>query len=155
MQVNREKIRRLMIAIEQIDQAYYKVLRTLGIKENAFVLFYAIADGKAYSQKQICEEWSVPRTTLNTIVQEYVGRGYVRLVSTGHKEKEIVLTDAGKVFAKEILMPVFAAEEKALEPLLNTMFVEQTEELAGRIRHEFDQIETVKGVICDAGEPEH
>ena len=49
MQSNREKIRRLMIAIDQIDEAYYKVLRTLGIKDNAFVLFYAIADGQSYS----------------------------------------------------------------------------------------------------------
>ena len=45
-----------MIAIDQIDEAYYKVLRTLGIKDNAFVLFYAVADGKPYSQKRICDE---------------------------------------------------------------------------------------------------
>lgn len=140
MPSNREKIRRLMIAIEQLDQAYYKVLRTLGIKENAFVLFYAIADGKPYSQKRLCDEWAVPRTTLNTIVQEYVEKGYIRLVSTGHKEKEIVLTDAGKAFADEILTPIFAAEERAIAPFLNTMFVEQTEELANRIQSEFHQI---------------
>ena len=140
MPSNREKIRSLMIAIEQLDQAYYKVLRTLGIKENAFVLFYAIADGKPYSQKRLCDEWAVPRTTLNTIVQEYVEKGYIRLVSTGHKEKEIVLTDAGKAFADEILTPIFAAEERAIAPFLNTMFVEQTEELANRIQSEFHQI---------------
>jgi len=130
-----------MIAIDQIDEAYYKVLRTLGIKDNAFVLFYAIADGKSYSQKRICDEWSVPRTTLNTIVQEYIGKGYIRLVSTGHKEKEIVLTDVGKAFAEEILTPIFIAEEKALEPFLKTMFVEQAEDLAERIKTEFNQIE--------------
>ncbi len=140
MQSNREKIRRLMIAIDKIDEAYYKVLRTLGIKDNAFVLFYAIADGKPYSQKKICDEWSVPRTTLNTIVQKYVEKGYIHLVSTGHKEKEIVLTDAGKAFAEEILTPIFVAEEKAIEPFLKTMFVEQTEELAKRINSEFNQI---------------
>lgn len=138
MQSNREKIRRLMIAIDQIDEAYYKVLRTLGIKDNAFVLFYAIADGQSYSQKRICAEWSVPRTTLNTIVQEYVGKGYIRLVSTGHKE--IVLTDSGKVFAEEILTPIFEAEEKAIEPFLKTMFVEQAEDLAERIKTEFNLI---------------
>lgn len=141
MQSNREKIRRLMIAIDKIDEAYYKVLRTLGIKDNAFVLFYAIADGKPYSQKKICDEWSVPRTTLNTIVQEYIEKGYIHLVSTGHKEKEIVLTDAGKAFAEEILAPIFVAEEKAIEPFLETTFVEQTEELAKRINSEFEQIE--------------
>ena len=63
-----------MIAVNQIDELYYKILRTLGIKGNAFVLFYAIADGKPYSQKRICDEWAVPRTTINTIVQEYIQR---------------------------------------------------------------------------------
>lgn len=140
MQTNREQIRRLMIAINQIDEAYYKVLRTLGIKDNAFVLFYAIADGKPYSQKRLCDEWSVPRTTMNTIVQSYVAKGYIRLIATGHKEKEIVLTDAGKAFVKEILTPVFAAEEKALAPFLKTKLVEQTEEMARQIQAEFEQI---------------
>ncbi len=141
MQSNLEKIRRLMIAIDQIDQAYYRALRTLGIKANAFVLFYAIADGQPYSQKRICDEWSVPRTTLNTIVQEYIGKGYIRLVSTGHKEKEIILTDTGKAFVKEVLTPIFSAEETAIAPFLNTMFVEQTEELAKKIKAEFNRIE--------------
>lgn len=141
MQSNREKIRRLMIAIDQIDQAYYRALRTLGIKANAFVLFYAIADGQPYSQKRICDEWSVPRTTLNTIVQEYIGKGYIRLVSTGHKEKEIILTDTGKAFVKEVLTPILSAEETAIAPFLNTMFVEQTEELAKKIEAEFNRIE--------------
>lgn len=141
MQSNREKIRRLMIAIDQIDQAYYRALRTLGIKANAFVLFYAIADGQPYTQKRICDEWSVPRTTLNTIVQEYIGKGYIRLVSTGHKEKEIILSDTGKAFVKEFLTPIFSAEETAIAPFLNTMFVEQTEELAKKIKAEFNRIE--------------
>lgn len=144
MQSNREKIRQLMIAIDQIDEAYYKALRTLGIKGNAFTLFYAIADGKAYSQKKICDEWSVPRTTLNTIVQEYIGKGYIRLVSTGHKEKEIVLTNTGKVFVEEMLTPIFQAEEKAIEPFLKTMFVEEVEALSERIKIEFTQIEKLK-----------
>lgn len=144
MQSNREKIRRLMIAINQIDEAYYKVLRILGINDNAFVLFYAIADGKSYSQKRICDEWSVPRTTLNTIVQKYIGKGYIRLVSTGHKEKEIVLTEEGKAFAKEVLTPIFIAEEKVTAPLLKTIFVEQTEYLAEQLKSEFNKIKLPK-----------
>ena len=73
-------------------------------------------------------------------MQEYAGKGYIRLVSTGHKEKEIVLTDSGKVFAEEILTPIFEAEEKAIEPFLKTMFVEQAEDLAERIKTEFNLI---------------
>lgn len=145
MPSGREKIRRLMIAINRIDEAYYNVLRTRGIRDNAFVLFYAIADGQTYSQKKICEQWSVPRTTLNTIVQEYVGKGYIRLVSTGHKEKAIVLTDAGKAFVRETLSPVFAAEEKGMEPFLDTRLVEETEAFAERIKTEFGKLDEQHG----------
>ena len=140
MHSNREEIRRLMIAINQIDEAYYKVLRTLGIKDNAFVLFYAIADGKTYSQKSICYEWSIRRTTLNTIVQEYIKKGYINLVSTGRKEKEIVLTDTGKDFVEKILTPIFLAEEKAISSFIETSFVKQTEQFVEHLKSEFYQI---------------
>lgn len=144
MQLNREKIRRLMITINKIDEAYYKALKTLDIKDNAFVLFYAIAEGKAYSQKKICDEWSIPRTTLNTIVQEYIKKGYIKFIPTGHKEKEIILTDTGKKFVKEALSPVFAAEEKAIEPFLQTMLVEQMENIAEQIQTEFSKFKKHK-----------
>ena len=84
------------------------------------------------------EEWSIPRTTLNTIVQEHVEKGHVRLVSTGHKEKEIVLTESGRVFAGEMLTPIFEAEETA--PFIRTQLVEQMEALAGQIKAEFGKI---------------
>ena len=140
MNVKREKICRLMIAVNQIDELYYKILRRLGIKDNAFVLFYAIADGKSYSQKKICDEWAIPRTTLNTIVQEYVRKGYIQLIAAGHKEKKIVLTDEGRAFAEEILTPIFEAEEKAIEPFLKTEFVEQAEYFTNQLKKEFSQI---------------
>lgn len=85
------------------------------------------------------EEWSIPRTTLNTIVQEHVEKGHVRLVSTGHKENEIVLTESGRVFACEMLTPIFEAEEKAA-PFIRTQLVEQTEAPAGQIKAEFGRI---------------
>lgn len=140
MDESRQQVRRLMIAIERIDQAYYRAQRRLGIKDAAFVLFYAIADGGTYSQKQICQEWSLPRTTLNTVVQEYVGKGYLRLAATGHKEKEVVLTPAGRAYVQEILAPVFAAEERVMAAFLHTDLTAQTEAFAQRLEEEFAPI---------------
>lgn len=62
------------------------------------------------------------------------------MVSTGSKEKPIVLTDWGKSFSEEILAPIFVAEEKAVGPFFKTMFVEQMEALVQRISAEFDQL---------------
>lgn len=141
MHVNRDNIRRMMIAVNRIDELYYCVLRTLGVKDNTFVLFYALSDGKVYSQKQICDEWSIPRTTLNTVVQKCMKDGYIQLVASGHKEKEITLTESGKAFSKEILSPIFKAEEAAIKPLLETGIVGHLEAFTERLEKEFSQIE--------------
>ncbi|MFN0223768.1 MULTISPECIES: MarR family winged helix-turn-helix transcriptional regulator [Paenibacillus] len=140
MKDSRNEIRRLMIAVNRIDELYYRALRMLKVKDNTFVLFYAISDGKSHSQKQVCEEWLIPRTTLNTVVNECVNKGYIQLVSQGNKEKEIVLTDSGKAFAASILTPIFEAEEKAMEPLLGKGLVEQLECFTERLDSEFQQM---------------
>lgn len=140
MNDSRNEIRRLMIAVNRIDELYYRALRRLNVKDNMFVLFYAIADGNPHSQKQICDEWLIPRTTLNTIVKECVSSGYIQLVALGNKEKEIVLTDSGKAFAASILTPIFAAEENAMEPLLGKGLVEQLESFTERLELEFQQM---------------
>lgn len=144
METNRDKIRRLMIIVNRIDELYNHALRTLGIKDNTFVLFYAISDGKPYSQKRICDEWFIPRTTLNTIVQECIKAGYIQLVSHGQKEKEIILTERGKAFSESILTPILNAEEKAIEPLAETALVEQLESFTQRLEAEFSQISPEK-----------
>lgn len=144
MEKNRNEIRRMMIAVNRIDELYYRALRTLGIKDNTFVLFYAISDGKSYSQKQICDEWLIPRTTLNTVVRQCVKDGYVELISSGHKEKKIVLTDKGKILAKKILSPIFEAEENAIKPFEETSLVEQLESFTERLKTEFQQIKEDK-----------
>ena len=144
MENSREKIRRLMIAINQIDELYYNILRTLKMKDGAFVLFYAIADSKPYSQKRICEEWGISRTTLNTIVQEYLKKGYIKLLPAEHKEKEIVLTDEGKAYVEKYLTSVFGAEEKAIVPFLETTLVENMEEFKVLLEKEFLKIKNVE-----------
>lgn len=133
----REEIRRMMVAVNRVDEAYFKAIRQLGLKGNFFVLFYAIADGRLYSQKEICDEWSLSRTTLNSIVNECVAKGLVALVPRGNKEKDVVLTDEGRKIVDEIFTPLFAAEAKALEPLIAGGLTAQIELMAKRLEDAF------------------
>lgn len=114
MKNSRSDIRRLMIALNKIDGIYYMIAKKDGTKENMLSLLYALSDGRSHSQKQICEEWMIPRTTVNTLVKECVNNGYVTLVSTGKKEKNIELTDTGKEYAHKLLAELFEMEEDAI-----------------------------------------
>ena len=119
MNKNREAIDQINRCMNRIDGLYYMASRKLGVKDNTLLLFYVLNDGKVHSQKQICEEWLIPRTTINTVVKEAVNKGYVRLEHSDHtREKTIMLTEAGKTYADRLLQKVFAAEEQALERTL-------------------------------------
>lgn len=119
MNKNREAIDQINRCMNRIDGLYYMASRKLGVKDNTLLLFYVLNDGKVHSQKEICEEWLIPRTTINTVVKEAVNKGYVRLEHSDHtREKTIMLTETGKTYADRLLQKVFAAEEQALERTL-------------------------------------
>jgi len=130
MKVTHDKVKRFMIAFNRIDALYVDTVGTFGVKGNFFVLFYAIADGNVYSQKQICDDWKIPRTTLNTIVRECVQDGLVKLVPRGNKEKDIHLTPKGRKIADEVFGPIFAAESRVMKPFLAAGALEMMEKMA-------------------------
>ena len=101
MNKNREAIDRMNQCMNRLDRLYYIAARKLGVKDNSLLLYYVLNDGKAHSQKEISEEWLVPRTTLNTVVKEEIEKGYIRLETPGStREKNIILTENGKYMRK-------------------------------------------------------
>lgn len=144
MKDTHEKVRRFMIAFNRIDALYVDSVRTFGVKGNLFVLFYAIADGKPYSQRQICDEWKLPRTTLNTIVRECVKDGLVRLVPRGNKEKDIVLTAKGREIADRVFAPIFTAESRVMEPFFKAGALEMMEKMAESFESAFAKLNEAK-----------
>lgn len=136
-----EAIRRLMTATNKIDGAYYFLARKLNIKENTLALLYALDDGKAHSQKQISDEWLIPKTTINTTVKELTDAGYLELLPGEHtREKTIKLTESGKIYTNKILKTVYEAENQALTETVNkfgTEFVEAFDFFADSLCNEF------------------
>lgn len=136
----RNEIRRIMIAVNVIEGAYEMIAQKTGVKENTLALFYALDDGKPHSQKKICEEWLIPKTTLNTIVKECVENGYIVLNADHHKkEKEICLTERGKEYAKAILDQVYNLEEAAMKRTLKAAspeFIQALEQFTANLKDE-------------------
>ncbi len=112
-------IYRLMVAINKIDGSYYLCARKLGVKENTLALLYALGDGLPHSQKQISEDWLIPKTTINTIVKELADAGYLSLLATeDSREKTIRLTESGNDYAQKLLDRIYAVEQEALRRTL-------------------------------------
>lgn len=142
MNDHRSDIRRIMTAVNTIDGIYALEAKKIGLKENTLSLLYALDDGKAHTQTQICAEWLIPKTTINTIVKECIHAGYVTLEAGGHShEKRIKLTEQGQAYAKNVLAQVYAIEEKAMEKTTGQFsleFIDAVQQFSCHLRREFD-----------------
>lgn len=112
-QENRQLVRQLMVSINRVDGIWYRLARHSGVKVNTLSLLFALDDGQPRTQKQICEEWIIPKTTINTVVKECAAAGYVELTQAG-REKLLRLTPAGQQYAQEVLRPFYQAENAAM-----------------------------------------
>ena len=102
-------------ALYKIDGFYAEYAKTSGVKENLLWVLYALNDGNKHSQKEICESWDLPRTTVNTIVKELEEEGYVVLsqIKGEKRELELALTEKGKAYAESLLSELYEIESKA------------------------------------------
>lgn len=104
---------RITNACNKMDGAYYFCGKKLGIKENTLTIIYALEDGHPHSQKQISEEWLIPKTTINTTVKEMMQEGLITFLPGG-KEKAIMLTEQGRQYVRSVLRDINRAEQQAL-----------------------------------------
>lgn len=121
-------------SIYRVDGFYAEYAKKCNVKENLLWILYALNDGKEHSQKEICDSWDLPRSTVNTIMKELENDDYVMLnqIKGEKRELNVVLTLNGKEYADNLLSELYEIERKTYERLkshkvldeLNTIITE-------------------------------
>lgn len=140
MDQEREWIRRIMLAVNNIDAAYEEVSKISKLKDNEIWILYALDDEKKHSQKQLAEEWLFPKTTLNTIIKELERKGYVSLAPIPGKkrEKNISLTPLGDRYLRNALDGLYRAEGEAFAAVKDPrVFTETLERFSEALKERF------------------
>ena len=103
----------------KIDAYYAAFARRSGVQPRLLWVLYALNDGESHTQKEICDTWILPRTTVNTIVKELEAEGYVVLSQIKGKKREmnVTLTKAGKAYADEKLARLYEIENRVFDSL--------------------------------------
>lgn len=105
---------------KELASIYHDAAGKSGVSENEFWVWYALLVlGGEYSQQDICDLWSLPKQTVNSIVSNLAKKEFVSLEAVpGTRNRKIIqLTDAGKSYGASIVMPVYQAEIHVLEQL--------------------------------------
>ncbi len=108
--------------IYQIDGIYQNYGRNCKISSpNLLWILYSLNDGEEHSQRQICDDWSIPRSTANTIIKELEEKGYISLVQIKGKRRElnIILTKSGKEYADTLLNDLYCKEKEVYKNISN------------------------------------
>lgn len=103
----------------QIDGFYAAFAKKSGVKENLLWILYALNDGGRHSQKEICESWDLPRSTVNTIIKELESGKYIELLQIKGEKRELYvrLTGQGKEYAENLLSELYRIEKYAFDSL--------------------------------------
>lgn len=139
-----ELIRRYSIASLKVEGVYAHFTKKLGMDESEWTILYALYPDYRVSQKEICDRWMIPTSTINTTVKHFRELGYceVEKIQGKRRELHLYLTEKGKIFAKNLLEKVFIAEKKAIQKTLahyGTSFVEATEQFADALQEAFKE----------------
>ncbi len=105
---------RLGKLVYQIDGVYEEYGKNCKIgSPNLLWILYALNDGERHSQKQICDDWDIPRSTANTIIKDLESKNYISLSQIKGERRELLvsLTPSGKEYADGILSDLYQREK--------------------------------------------
>lgn len=124
--------------VYRIDGFYAEYAKRSGVKSNLLWVLYALNDGNEHSQKEICDSWDLPRTTVNTIVKELEEEGYVSLkqIKGEKRELSLSLTEKGKEYADGILKDLYVIERNAYKKLKDSDVLNKMEEALDTLNKE-------------------
>lgn len=113
----------------QIDAIYDEFAKKYKVKANILWILYCLNDGNEHTQKEISENWSIPKTTLNTLIKELEKDKYIELIPIEGEKRElnIKLTLSGKKYADEILNNIYEIENKVFNLLPNQNVINDLE----------------------------
>lgn len=104
-------------AIIKCRGVYSRWAKAIGINYNRMLVFYTIHDYGYCTQKQMCDQYLLPRQTMNNIVSALCREGLLTEEPTLRKgrEKAYVLTDAGAEYSARHLASLNAVEDRAAQ----------------------------------------
>ena len=107
-------------ALYRVDAAYDVFAKKSGVVSPTLLwILYALNDGGEHTQREICTDWSLPKSTVNTVMTELKNSGYIELEQINGKRREmmVILTESGKAYTDSLLAAIYDKEAEVFRKL--------------------------------------
>lgn len=103
--------------IREFKSFYHVAARKAGICDGELCIWSVLLSTEEYSQQDLCNLFSLPKQTVNSLISSLTKRGYVFLehVPGTRNQKVIRLTEKGQGYGRTRVMWIFEAEQRVME----------------------------------------
>lgn len=110
------KLRHINGMLSEISSIYDKLLSSKNVPEGVFIVLSSIIDlGEGCLQKEISEISYLNKKTVNSAIKKLQKEDYITLKAGKYPNMHIYLTQKGKDYIEENIIPIIEVESKALE----------------------------------------
>ncbi len=110
------KLRHINGMLSEISSIYEKLLSSKNVPEGVFIVMSSILDlGEGCLQKEISEISYLNKKTVNSTIKKLQKEEFIELKAGKYPNMHIYLTNKGREYMRENIIPIIEVESKALE----------------------------------------
>jgi len=117
------RLKRLNSILSEVDNLYQSLLKAHDISESEYVVMFAINElGEGCSQKDISENGYASKKTINSTIKKFEKDGILKLKPAKYPSMQIYLTDDGKKYMQDNIIPILKLESNVLDDVPENEF---------------------------------
>lgn len=111
-----KQIEAITSTIDRVKHLYVTWSKLRGENYYRASIAYMLYASGAHFQKDMSENYGLPKQTINNVIVSLEKEGYITLTvdKKDKRSKLICLTESGRAYAKEIVEPLMICEERTL-----------------------------------------
>lgn len=114
---NKTQLARLAEFTASLDSTFESYAKTQTVLLSELFVLYSFYHKKSLTQKDICDEWALPKQTVHTICKNLIAQSFVQMQDnpSDKRAKLLSLTDTGENYAKSIIAPLLEVENNTAQ----------------------------------------
>lgn len=114
---NKTQLARLAEFTASLDNTFEQYAKLKNILLTELLVLYSFYHKKSLTQKDICDEWGLPKQTVHTICKTLLEQNYLQSFDNPNdkRAKLLSLTDTGETYAKTMIMPLLEVENNTAQ----------------------------------------
>lgn len=111
------QLSRLAELTASLDSTFESYAKTQTVLLSELFVLYSFYYKKSLTQKDICDEWALPKQTVHTICKTLLEQNYLQSFDNPNdkRAKLLSLTQSGENYAKSIIAPLLQVENNTAQ----------------------------------------